>query len=95
MGILFVLAALAFPAFALSKHEKRPVKRPYIYALLSFVFCMAALLSGFVSMKAMVMAGDYGGIEDIIGAVIMVYAAAAVFVLIINALMLGLYYEKE
>lgn len=95
MGILFGLTAVIMPAYAIIKQNKKPVKRPYIYSSFSFASALITLTFVLVSIKQRAINGDYGGIEDTIGALVVIAAAFTVFVVLINLLMLGLYYEKQ
>jgi len=94
MGILFGLTAILLPAYAIAKQNKKPVKRPYAYSAFSFASAMTTLTFVLISIKQRAINGDYGGIEDTIGALVMISAVFTVFVVLMNLLMLGLYYEK-
>jgi len=94
MGILFGFAAIILPVYVIVRQNKKPVKRPYVYSAFSFASAMTALTFILVSIKHRAINGDYGGIEDTIGALVMIAAVFTVFAVLINILMLGLYYEK-
>ena len=72
MGILFGLATVLLPAYAIAKQNKKPVKRPYLYSAFSFVSALATLCVVLMSIKQRAINGDYGGIEDTIGALVVI-----------------------
>lgn len=94
MGILFGLFSVLLPGYAMAKQNKRPVKRPYAYSSLSFASALATLCVVLMSIKARALNSDYGGIEDTIGALVVIAVIFSVFIVLENLLMLGLYYEK-
>ena len=91
--IISIVVAIGIPAFAIWKNGKKPLKRPYLFSVISFTFCTIAAIMELI--KARVTAGDIGGIEDTIGAVIATCIGLLVFTVILNLLLLGISYEKD
>ncbi len=93
--IISIVVAIGIPAFAIWKNGKKPLKRPYLFSVISFTFCTRAAIMELFTIKARVTAGDIGGIEDTIGAVIATCIGLLVFTVILNLLLLGISYEKD
>ena len=68
--IIPIIFAIGIPAFAIWKNGKEPLKRPYLFSIVSFTFCAIAAIMELITIKARVTASDIGGIEDTIGSVI-------------------------
>jgi hypothetical protein len=56
---------------------------------------LATLCVVLMSIKQRAVNGDYGGIEDTIGALVVIAVVFSVFVVLENLLMMGLYKEKD
>ena len=94
--LISIIIMIFLPAFAISKEVRhRPVKRPYLYACGSFLFCIWGIISEIITIKERLFAADIGGIEDTIGAVILICVIMMVIAITINALLLGISYEHE
>ena len=93
--IVSIIFAIGIPAFAIWKNGKTPLKRPYLFSIGSFTFCATAAIMELFTIKERVTAGDIGGIEDTIGAVIAICIGLLVFTAILNLLLLGISYEKD
>ena len=77
--IISIVVAIGIPAFAIWKNGKKPLKRPYLFSVISFTFCtIAAIMELFT-----------------IGAVIATCIGLLVFTVILNLLLLGISYEKD
>ena len=71
--IIQAILAITLPAFVIWKRGRsKPVKYPYIYSVGSFAFCAWGIISELTTIKSRLLAGDIGGIEDTIDAVITV-----------------------
>jgi len=89
------LLAVGLPVFALWKHGKTPLKHPYIFSIGSFAFCAFAMIAEILTIQRRLFAGDIGGIEDTIGAVLMICAVLVAITLVLNLLLLGLSYDDK
>ena len=95
MWFFFALAAVALPIIALLLYSSHTPKKPWIYSLGSFLLFSLMCMDEFFTLYRRCFSGDFGGIEDTIGAVVLVTGFAAVAVLLLNALLLGVYYSRE
>lgn len=94
--IVSIILAFGLPVYALWRSGRpRPLKRPYFFAAGSFLFCGAAMLAELYTVKRRAFAGDYGGIEDTIGAVLLLCGVLLGFTLVLNLLLLILTYERD
>jgi len=94
--IVSIFVMIALPAFALYRNGRNlPVKRPYIYSCGSFAFCAWGIISQIITIKERLYSGDIGGIEDTIGAVILISIIMLVTAVLLNFIMLGISYEKD
>jgi len=89
-----IIFAIGIPAFAIWKNGKKPLKRPYLFSIVSFSFCAIAAIMEIFTIKARATAGDIGGIEDTIDVVIAICIGLLIFTVILNLLLLGISYEK-
>ena len=89
------LFAIGLPVFALWKHGRTPLKHPYIFSIGSFAFCAFAMIAEILTIQRRLFAGDIGGIEDTIGAVLMICAVLVAVTLVLNLLLLGLTYTDR
>jgi len=91
-----IFLALALPAYAIHRRGKdRPFKRPFLFSIASFACCAWAMIEELFCVRRRLFAGDIGGIEDTIGAVLVICIALLVATTIANVLLLGLAYEKD
>ena len=93
--IVSILFALGLPVFALWKNGRGSLRRPYLFSIGSFMFCAIAAIMELLTIKKRMTAGDIGGIEDTIDAVIVICIGLLIFTIILNFLLLGTSYEKE
>lgn len=94
--VFSILLAFGLPAFALWKTMKqKQLKHPYLFSVGSFAFCAWGIIAEILTMKQRLFAGDIGGIQDTIDAVIMICAVLVVITIILNVLLLGLTYEEQ
>ena len=51
--IISIVVAIGIPAFAIWKNGKKPLKRPYLFSVISFTFCtIAAIMELFTAVIA-------------------------------------------
>lgn len=94
--VVYIAVAFALSAYAIWRSKKAdPPKRPYLYSLLSLIFCAAGIIAEIFTIKRRLLAGDIGGIEDTIGAVLTICIVFLAITAILNLLLLGLAYEKD
>lgn len=93
--IISILFAIGIPVFTIWKNGKKRLKRPYLFSIGSFTFCAIAAIMELFTIKSRVTAGDIGGIEDTIDAVIAICIGLLIFTVILNLLLLGISYEKD
>lgn len=93
--IISIVFAIGIPVFAIWKNEKKRLKRPYLFSIVSFTFCAMAAIMELFMIKSRMTAGDIGGIEDTIDAAIAICIGLLIFTAILNLLLLGISYKKE
>ena len=93
--IVSIVLAIGLPVFALWKHGKGSIRRPYLYSIGSFTCCAGAMIAELLTVRSRLFAGDIGGIEDTIGAVIVICVGLLVCTTILNLLLLGITCEKK
>ncbi len=94
MWLFFSIAAVALPAVGLciklrAKHRLWPL------SLGSFLFYSLVCMDELFTLRRRCLNGDYGGIEDTIGAVIFICGGLAIVVLALNAVLLAVSRERE
>lgn len=93
--IVSILLALGLPVFALWKNGKGSLRRPYLCSIGSFSFCVIAAIMELFTIKRRLLAGDIGGIEDTIGAVLILCIGLLIVTVILNLLLLWISFERE
>lgn len=94
--VVSILFSLGLPVFALYRQGKeRPVCRPWLFSCASFVACACGVLAEIFTIKKRLFAGDIGGIEDTIAAVIVICIMLIIMTTIINLILMGTSYEKK
>ena len=93
--VIPAIISLALVGFVLYRSGKKPLKRPYLFCTGSFAACGWAMLQELTTVKQRILAGDVGGIEDTIQAVIVICAVLLVLVTVLNLAALGLSYSCE
>ena len=94
--VVSIFLALALPAYAIHRQGKGNCpKRPFLFSIASFSCCGWAIIAELFCVRRRLFAGDIGGIEDTIGAVLVVCIALLLATAIANLLLLGLAYEKD
>lgn len=96
LPVISTLFAFALPLFAIIRNQRSsPLKRPYVFSVASFVFCAAGIIAEIFTIKRRLLAGDIGGIEDTIGAVLIICVILLVVTTLLNLFLLTFSYEKD
>ncbi len=94
MWFFFSIAAGALPLIGLWLSGKGE-KRVWPFSLGSFLFFALLCMDELFTIRRRCFNGDFGGIEDTIGAVLLITAAVAIVVLALNSVLLAVCCEKE
>ncbi len=90
MWFFFSIFAAALPLIGICLHEKRHIRNAWLFSVGSF-FCFAVVcMDQLFTIRRRTFSGDFGGIEDTIGAVLLITGAVAIAVVLLNALLLGI-----
>jgi len=95
MWFFFSLAACAMALVPIIIHGRRTLRNPWLFSLGSFIFYAATVLDELFTIRRRAYGGDFGGIEDTIGAVLLITGALTIAVVLLNALSLGIWYIRE
>lgn len=93
-----ILIILPNIAFCLPLHmilTKRPVRRPWLYSVISFAAALGVLCHEIWVFWRRAMAGDFAGICDTAGAVLALCVVVAALTLILNLAALGIRYREN
>lgn len=94
--VISILFAIGLPLFALRKQVKeQPLRRPWLFSAGSFLFCTVGILAEIFTIKQRLFAGDIGGIEDTIQAVLTICIVLFVITAALNLPLLAVSYEKK
>lgn len=94
--VVSILISFGLPVFVLYRHgQEKPVARPYLYSCVSFAACACGILAEILTIRKRLFAGDIGGIEDTIGAVIVICIIFIIFTVLLNLILMGASYEKR
>lgn len=94
--VVSIACMVVLPFYVLwrSKHD-RPLQRPYLFSIGSFAFCATAMLEEIFTLRRRLFAGDIGGMEDTIGAVLLICIIVLIVAVILNFAALALSYETD
>lgn len=93
--IVSIVLALALPVYAMHRLEvNKPPKHPYLFSITSFVCCGWAIIAELFCVRQRLFSGDIGGIEDTIGAVLVICIGLLIATALLNLLLLGLLDER-
>ena len=93
--ILSIILTLTLPAVVIWRaNRKKPLRRPYLFSIGSFMFCAVAMIRELGTVKRRLFSGDIGGIEDTIGATLVMCIILLVCAGFLNFVALGLSYES-
>ena len=94
--IISIILAIGLPIFAVCRATKiGKLKRAYLYSVGSFVCCAGGIINQIFTIKKRLFAGDTGGIEDTIDAVLIVSIVTLVIVAILNLLLMSAMNAEE
>lgn len=89
------LIAILLPIFVLYRYQNnRPVKQAYLYSVASFTSALIALCLEVITIRQRLFANDFGGIEDTIGAVLVICIGVSVVTVLLNLLALAAAYGE-
>ena len=89
------LIAVLLPVFVLYRRYKdKPLKKAYLYSVGSFASALTAVCLEVRTVGLRAAAGDFGGIEDTIGAVLVICIGIAVVTVALNLLALAAAYGE-
>ena len=95
MWLFFSVAAAAFPIAGLFLHGRRPLRNPWLFSIGSFLCFALMCMDHLFTVRRRAFGGDFGGIEDTIGAVLLIVGAVGAAAVLLNALLLGIHYAKD
>lgn len=94
--VLTPLIAVLLPVIVIYRsYKERPIKRAYLYSVGSFTSALIAVCLEVVTIRQRVLSGDFGGIEDTIGAVLVICIGITVVTVLLNLLALAAAYAEE
>jgi len=89
--IVTAFVAIALPLYIMSRAEKRPVRRPWLWSIGSMASAMAALCQEIFTFWRRASNSDVSGILDTAGAVLIISIALVVITLALNLLAMFIY----
>ena len=93
--VFSIIVTLMLPAVVIWKSGKeRPLRKSYLFSVGSFAFCGIAMLQEILTVKRRLFAGDISGLEDTIGAVLVICVVLLICTALLNWFALALSYEK-
>jgi len=92
--VFSIFVTWMLPAVVTWKSGKKPVGKPYLFSVVSFAFCGIALLQEILTIKRHLLVGDLSGLEDTIGAVLVICVVLLICTALLNWFALALSYEK-
>lgn len=93
--VFSIIVTLMLPAVVIWKSGKKPLRKPYLFSVGSFAFCGIALLQEILTIKRRLWAGDLSGLEDTIGAVLVICVVLLIGTALLNWFALALSYGNE
>lgn len=94
--VLTPLIAVLLPVIVIYRSYKElPIKRAYLYSVGSFTSALIAVILEVVTIRRRVFSGDFGGIADTIGAVLVICIGIMVITVLLNLLALAAAYSEE
>ena len=89
------LIAVLLPAFVLYRcYKERPLKKAYLYSVGSFTAALTAVCLEVRTIGIRAAAGDFGGIEDTMTAVLIICVGIAVVTVLLNLMALAAAYGE-
>lgn len=94
--VLTPLIAVMLPLYVIWRYYKnRPVKRAYLYSVVSFTAALTAVCLEVHTIGTRCAAGDFGGIADTIQAVLLICAGITAVTVLLNFLALAAAYGDQ
>lgn len=94
--IVTPIIAFLLPVFVICRaYKDRPPQRAYLYCVGSFTAALTALCLEVHTVGQRAAAGDFGGIADTIGAVLLICGAIAAVTVLLNVLALTAVYGEK
>ncbi len=90
MWFFFSVLAAVLPLLGMYLHGKHRIRDPWLFSVGSFASFALVCMDELFTIRRRTFSGDFGGIEDTIGAVLLITGAVAIAVLLLNALLLAL-----
>ena len=96
LPIFSIIISIGLPIFAMSKIEKNGITRcPYMFSVVSFIFCSFAMIQEIYTIKHRLLSNDIGGIEDTIGAVLIICVVLLIVTAILNIFLLAIIFDER
>ena len=95
MWFFLSIAAGVLPLLGAYINSRRPLRNPWLFSVASFLCFAAMCMDELFTIHRRTFSGDFGGIEDTIGAVLLITGAVAAAVVVLNAIVLGIWYGKD
>ena len=92
MWIIFGFLAVALPLIPLVFYSRRPLRNAYVWSVGSFLCYVLLCVDQLMTISRRCAGGDFGGIEDTIGAVLVIVGGVGVAALVLSFVCLGMYY---
>ena len=89
------LLALILPIISIRLRKAKTLRQRSLFSVGSFVCCLIAMLEELLTVRSRLFAGDIGGIEDTIGAVLLICFTLALLTTALNLAALLLPCEDE
>ena len=94
--IITPLVAALLPVIVIYRsYRQRPVRRAYLYSAGSFTAALMAVCLELVTIRRRALAGDFGGIEDTIGAVLFICIGITAVTVLLNLLALAAAFSEK
>ena len=94
--VIMPLIAVLLPVFVIwQRYRERTVKGAYLYSVGSFAAALATVCVEVRSIGIRAAAGDFGGIEDTMTAVLIICVGIAVVTVLLNLLALAAVYKER
>lgn len=93
--IILPLIAVLLPVTVIRRADKRPVKDPFVYSVLSMSCTLGALLQEIFTVYRRIMNNDFAAVEDTIGAVVIISIVISIVSIGLNFMSLLISYGRD
>ena len=94
--IITPFVAFAMPAFVIWRVKSgKPLRYAFIYSIISFISCTCNCINQIFVFNRRIISGDFSGIEDTIGAVILICIGVLIFTVILNLVAMFFAYSEK